>query len=189
MPEEYRKQNPNKYSNLLNNKDKLLSPFDIYATIRDLSCLRSQESVRSISLFNKIPSNRTCENIDISNYFCTCRDWNSLDEKSHLVLQASKYTLEYINSLIKPYNECKTLTLDAVLLSKFYEFNNIFYILLKLKTAPNAAIYELQVEYSNNRFQIAKSADISRLDSYKSQSFCIEKLKSKIDLRKFCNCK
>lgn len=39
LPNQFKLSHPDKVKNLKANKDKLTSPFDIYATIRDLTCL------------------------------------------------------------------------------------------------------------------------------------------------------
>ena len=189
LPEDYKNNNPSKFLNLKKNRNRLLTPFDVHETIRELTCLDSKESIRSISLLNIIPSNRTCESIGISQHFCSCIDWYKLDIKSDLAQDAAKFTVNFMNDLIKLENSCKTLYLENILSSKSYILNDIIYIFLKIETSPNFGIYELQVEYSNKKFSIRASNDISRINSYESQSFCHYKLKGFVDLRKFCDCK
>lgn len=181
--------NPLKYSNLLQNRNKLLTPFDIHATIRDLSCLESKESNRSISLLNSIPSNRTCESIGISQHYCLCLEWFHLNSTSPLAENAAKFTIKYLNSLTKQFTECKKLQLESILSSQLSSIGEIIYILLKITTFPNQAMYELQVEYLKKDFIIRSPDEITRINSYRTESFCHDKLSSLIDIRKFCSCK
>jgi hypothetical protein len=72
--------NRNKYKNLKKNAHLLTTAFDIHATIRDLTCVESKETLsnkmndlaRSISLLKKISPERNCDHIGISEHFCTC---------------------------------------------------------------------------------------------------------------------
>jgi hypothetical protein len=58
LPEEYKLNNPNKFNNLKINTNLLTSPFDIYATVRDLTCLnpinkkqRNRSSLKTRDVF------------------------------------------------------------------------------------------------------------------------------------------
>ena len=76
LPQKYREKYPEKYNGLKINAQLLTSPFDIYATVRDLANLKPTTknalfSNRSISLLSRMP-NRNCELIGISEHFCSC---------------------------------------------------------------------------------------------------------------------
>jgi hypothetical protein len=95
LPETFRLKHRQKYENLMRNAQQLTSPLDIYATLRDVSCLapapiNAKNPLRSISLLDKIPENRTCKEIDISLHYCICElDWVLLNVQD----SANKYTL------------------------------------------------------------------------------------------------
>ena len=76
LPQSYREKYLEKYNNLKINSLRLTSPFDIHATVRELTGLQPilpnvHLSNRSISLLSRMPE-RNCENIGISEHFCTC---------------------------------------------------------------------------------------------------------------------
>lgn len=188
----------------MKNKDKLLSPFDIHATIRDLTCLKNSVSnenehrkyKRSISLLDDIPSERTCNDIGISQHFCSCVKWINMDIENELSQLASIHTIDYINSLTKPFKNCALQTLKKIYSVSFLLVDNQFKFRIKILTAPNDAIYEAQLQFShslfpffdNKKFSIDSPNHISRLNRYGSQAICTEKFDSPIDLRKFCYC-
>ena len=126
LPEKYKLNNPIKYNNLKMNTKLLTSPFDIYSTVRDLTCLDSitnkQFPMRSISLFNKIPIERNCEHIGISDHFCTCvQDWKTESISSSLAVKAAKFTVSVINQIIEPASsQCTELSFWKVI--SFYYF-------------------------------------------------------------------
>ncbi len=70
LPPEYKKANPEKYQNLLRNSEQLTTAFDIHETIRELSCIKPKPSIRSISILNKIPITRNCDEMGISLHYC-----------------------------------------------------------------------------------------------------------------------
>jgi hypothetical protein len=76
LPQLYREKYPDQYNNLKISSNRLTSPFDIYATVRDLTGLppilpKLQLAKRSISLLARMPE-RDCQDIGISEHFCTC---------------------------------------------------------------------------------------------------------------------
>ncbi|KHJ87428.1 hypothetical protein OESDEN_12799, partial [Oesophagostomum dentatum] len=83
LPAKFRKseQGRQMYANLLSNRDRLTTPFDIHATLwdilhvpEDLSSVQDA-SKRSLSLFRPIPEHRTCTQAGISAHWCTCLNW------------------------------------------------------------------------------------------------------------------
>ncbi|KAI1703850.1 sulfatase domain-containing protein [Ditylenchus destructor] len=81
LPERFKTDHPAEYGNLLLNKNRLTSNFDIYETLMDtLAFSGIQDSSRSrrmqppagISLFDKIPVDRSCEDARIPPQFCCC---------------------------------------------------------------------------------------------------------------------
>uniref|UniRef100_A0A912MTU6 DUF229 domain containing protein n=1 Tax=Haemonchus contortus TaxID=6289 RepID=A0A912MTU6_HAECO len=80
LPTDFEKFYPNEYANFLENKWKLTSNFDIHQTLRDIVLMRfgtertsgTASTGRGISLFDKIPSKRSCRDAYIAENFCTC---------------------------------------------------------------------------------------------------------------------
>jgi len=209
LPDEYKLANPDKYSNLKINTNLLTSPFDIYATVRDLTCLDSinnkepSDLDRSISLLNKISSARNCEHIGISDHFCTCvQKWQSIPVTNGLAIQCVTFILDSINHFIKPVDDkCEKLLLKEVLSFEMLKKNNKLLFKIQFQSYPNNGIYETLLtnefnqenEFNSGHFSITSRNDISRIDSYGEQPKCISDFGKNptelLDIRKFCFCK
>ena len=68
---------PNLIKNLINNKHRLSTPFDLHETLQSVLNIYKAEKVvkytdRGISLLNIIPVNRTCQSAGIEIHWCTC---------------------------------------------------------------------------------------------------------------------
>ena len=66
FPEWFKKEFSDQYKNFQKNVHRLTTPFDIHATLKDILYLQQQKPLhkplhsRAISLFDKIPENRSC---------------------------------------------------------------------------------------------------------------------------------
>lgn len=190
------------------NSKLLTSPFDIYSTIRDLTCLNPVLSNlnypnRSISLLNKISPHRNCEHIGISDHFCTCvQNWQKLAINKDEVRSAAAFTINSINKMILLENElCFELSLKQIISAEILQkdFGQIYKI--QFITSPNSGIYETMLingimdgyEFISDAFSIKSRNDISRIDSYGEQPLCIADFSNNptelLDIRKFCFCK
>jgi hypothetical protein len=211
LPNEYKLNNKDKYNNLKLNTKLLTSPFDIHATIRDLTCLPKHKTNeilfknRSISLLDEINPNRQCDDIGISEHFCTCeKNWIKLNSKSNKVINSVEFTIDSINHISAKYRHlCMKLTLKEIISSEsVLNKNYIELIKIQFVTSPNNGTYESIVysksiesfEFKSNTFSIRSKNDISRIDSYGEQPRCVSNLTSasnpneNLDLRKFCFC-
>ncbi|EYB84590.1 hypothetical protein Y032_0314g2247 [Ancylostoma ceylanicum] len=116
------------YTNLLDNKDRLSTPFDIHATLMDILHLpkdlttMQDASKRSLSLFRPIPEDRTCAQAGIDPHWCTCLNWEDAmgtDEDKALSQKLSLAIVDVINKQLKDvFHLCAKLSLKEVLESK-----------------------------------------------------------------------
>jgi hypothetical protein len=181
LPEEYKINNPNKFNNLKINTNLLTSPFDIYATVRDLTCLQTinknkNNLERSISLLEEISPKRNCENIGISEHFCTClQDWHAVDLKNQLIKDAAFFSVAKMNEILAPAsNLCHNLVLSEILSAEKLLKNKQTQIKIQFITYPNWGVYETLVfnsqidnfEFKSSNFSIRSRNDISRINSY-----------------------
>ena len=210
LPEKYKKNNPDKYNNFKINSKLLTTPFDIYSTVRDLTCLDQKNNIlkgsnrlkRSISLMTKISPKRTCEHIGISDHYCTCvQNWVYLDINSTNVFEAVNFIIKSINQITDIAKDlCLKLSLEQIISAEYLikNFKRIFKI--QFITSPNKGVYEAVVydqlikefEFISNKLSIKSRNEISRINSYGEQPFCIEDFENPaniLDLRKFCFCK
>ena len=79
IPKKFRLKYPEKFENFVENRNRLTSNFDVHETFKDILSLTTEESYEKktkhgISLFEKIPKSRTCEEAIIPENFCVCME-------------------------------------------------------------------------------------------------------------------
>ncbi|KAJ1371926.1 hypothetical protein KIN20_033975 [Parelaphostrongylus tenuis] len=130
LPEKFREtENGRKmYENLLRNKDRLTTPFDIHATLMDIlhmpSDLTTEQDAkqRSLSVFRPIPENRTCAQAGVEPHWCTCLNWqnalNTPDERA-MAEKLARAVVVVINRQLKNvFHLCAKLTFEGLLDAK-----------------------------------------------------------------------
>ena len=108
LPED---SDPKWRDNLNSNQDKLVSNFDIHLTIKRLlnSSYEPESTQRSpISVVDEIPSNRTCAEAGVPEYYCVCIPETYLPIRSEVVQNAARSLLKKINHIVAPFrNICE----------------------------------------------------------------------------------
>lgn len=200
LPESYAKKNPERFKNLRQNSQQLTTPFDIHETIRELSCTKKKDrkkEIRSISLLDKIPLNRTCQTIGLSVHYCVCdQNWIFLDVTEKFSKQSAEYVVTYLNKeLYKAKEYCLPLRLNKLNYVKKAKIAGEVYFKINLVTVPNNAKYEALVKFNQieKKLHIKSPDSVSRLDAYGAQPKCLENVPTSknlnVDLRKFCLCR
>uniref|UniRef100_A0AC35U4Z7 Sulfatase domain-containing protein n=1 Tax=Rhabditophanes sp. KR3021 TaxID=114890 RepID=A0AC35U4Z7_9BILA len=95
------------HDNLLKNKDKLSSPFDMHQTLLDILNVPTNKelttpqltSKRSLSLFREIPSSRTCFDAGIEKHWCSCMKWENVPNKPFYVQGVKAMANAFINKV------------------------------------------------------------------------------------------
>lgn len=202
LPSTFRKDYPQKYKNLLANRNRLTSPFDLYATIQDIlygRVLRTPEGCPMCdSLFKRVPLNRSCEDAAINSHWCTCsssHESTSLSVNDTTIVSYVNNAIRLINGFLKKHSHqtsvdtyCATLTL-AEIVSVRKRYQSVRSSLTKLEeyvivfqTKPSGALFEATFQ-KDVEFQNIDA--ISRINMYGNQSSC---LKTNGGLRLFCFC-
>ena len=207
--------NTSYHYNAKQNENKLIGAFDIYQTLRHFKLMntqfekdldRSQFSVndkyirysRGISLFERIPVNRSCEDALIPHQFCLCFEENTITnvefetERNITISYVTNVFLIFVNNLIKDVSEkCKEFQFDKVneirryiIDARFAQYK--FIILLQ----PGNALFEVLINVDLTRTLKDKNfisvlGNVIRLSLYGHQSFCIN---DKV-LERFCYCR
>ncbi|CAI4222045.1 unnamed protein product [Auanema sp. JU1783] len=116
--------------NLIRNKEKLSTPFDLHATLMDilytpiLSDLTSVQSgkERSLSLFRPIPESRTCDTAGIEPHWCTCLNWVDAlktSEDKEVSYKLANHVVSAINGELANVTElCAPLKLKELIYAK-----------------------------------------------------------------------
>ncbi|XP_065211168.1 uncharacterized protein LOC135839195 [Planococcus citri] len=196
IPPSFKSTYPQKYANLVANKNRLSSTYDLYATMLDIlygKVPRKPVGCPSCdTLFKKIPEDRSCENASIGEHWCACYDdLKQVSVNEAVVLKAAVATIHRINKFIdenRNYTSkgkrCASLKLDKMVSvhSKFSESLNSTNYLIIFAVKPGGAIFEATVQHKTD-FEVSDS--ISRINQYGNQSSCV---RSNSILKKYCYC-
>ncbi|CAH8595520.1 unnamed protein product [Schistosoma turkestanicum] len=130
-PKMFREKWSVQWSNLKYNQNRLITLFDIHATLRDLLMNQLKLTIannnnnnnfiekfnkiqmnwftnptRGITLFKQIPLNRNCHDAYISSHWCVCLKWITLENIDHLTLFTSnELIVKSINAIIHRINQ------------------------------------------------------------------------------------
>ncbi|XP_050306730.1 uncharacterized protein LOC126743604 isoform X2 [Anthonomus grandis grandis] len=218
FPEWFEREYPKAFSNFKENANKLTTPFDIYATLRDVIHLRytgvADITERGVSLFTKIPQERSCAHAFIEPHWCACLEWENVPLTDPITGRLTKHFLKTVNNITADYrNICEELFIRDLFWitklapnKKFLKFNhnadidgfiadmsakmrvkeNLYQI--KLSLTPGNSIFEASLSHNLDSDRIdLKISDISRINMYKAQATCVEP--NLPHLRKYCFCK
>ena len=118
--------------NLKNNVNRLTTPFDIHSTLSSLANMNKVDyeiknftKQRNISLFNLIPTQRTCDDLNLEAHWCSCLDWKDIDINADIIQQATNYTINNINQQLLEVknNLCHQLQLDSIQNAQIHQPN------------------------------------------------------------------
>ena len=195
--------------NVQNNKNKLVTSFDIYQTLRHFLHLNKNylkeldpsqfmindmntRHLRGISLLEQIPTNRSCRDAFIPENFCSCNRKPSINEKEFNNLtnitfeQVKKFLLNYINNLTKKNrNKCKLLIFER--LDRVFEF---FHATIKdlynfsFSLQPIDASFQAVIKINKTNNNLSLYGKVVRLTSFGNNSNCINDK----NLKLFCHC-
>uniref|UniRef100_A0A0N5C4A9 Sulfatase domain-containing protein n=1 Tax=Strongyloides papillosus TaxID=174720 RepID=A0A0N5C4A9_STREA len=129
LPEEFNNTEYKKriLENLTNNRNALITPFDIYTTLLDIisipndSELKKTQSLnkRNLSIIKPIDKNRDCFNAQIEKTWCACTEWKDIsndDNYNNIINVLTNKYMEEINKLLQPQIKyCSLLKLDKIL--------------------------------------------------------------------------
>ncbi|XP_043284844.1 uncharacterized protein [Venturia canescens] len=218
FPPWFKQVHPTAYANFVYNTRHLTSPFDIHRTLESILKFETPKEGdtrdRAISLFNKIPLERTCADAFIEPHWCACLSWQEVPITDPTVTLAAKHFVQFLNSYTEEHrNICEVLRLDKILWSskliptkgllnfkksgdkdgfvgdfsaKTALMSEVYQV--KVKTEPGGALFEASITHDvqKNAFQ-TKISDVSRINKYGTQARCVDK--EFHDLRKYCYCK
>ncbi|KDR15450.1 uncharacterized protein LOC110833590 isoform X2 [Zootermopsis nevadensis] len=197
IPLWYRQQHPEIEKNLVTNRDRLTSPYDIHMTLRDI-LRQNRESVENTkdlssingsagcpkctSLFGEVPYDRSCGDAGINPHWCTCNQYQTLSTTGDTVQSVAKFVLSEIQSqLLKTVNrtqilkKCSDLRLNRLVnvRGRVHDQSEHKEYVVMIETLPGGALFEATVRQfiKNNTFQML--GIVSRINAYWSQSICI----------------
>ena len=213
LPPKLIKKYPEMYTNLKINSKRLTTPFDIHETLDDVVSFKGVAKVdghvsRGISLFQEVPSDRTCAQAEIPTHWCLCLQWAPMDANHPMAIAASRAFIKYINQLTSIRRDlCEELSIDTVVRAETYSVHQDLlhykgmspYFVpsirakemlyqIQVMTSPGGALFESTVTYSVSQGTYAAKSDaISRINMYGEQSHCITDQLPR--LGPYCYCK
>ncbi len=209
FPPWFRRKYANAVKNLVDNASKLTTHFDLHETLLDFTNLtrldkgeldRRSSTVdgrRSQSLFLPAFGNRTCSQLGIPDNYCACQyDVRQVNVTDPTVRNAAMELENCLNKYLEGHAECAKLKVKSVenanlkmamkgtggSNSSDTEWYNDLVIIVA--TQPGTGLFEGTVRYSNTTNSYTVIGQISRINTYRGESLCIE---DKI-LKLYCYC-
>ena len=182
------------------NAKRLLTGFDIYATLADIIDAKDV-NIKGISLLQNIPNNRTCTSLKIAPQFCICeRESHKLDPQSAIAQQLGDYIIGYMNDVLEDRREhCAVLRLDEsvplnvkqIMIPSTSEKVRAYKLTFRTLPGKGKFFVYLQVDDTSGVRKITNMSNyIYRMNSYKDQAWCAPKLHNLHQrLLRFCYCK
>ncbi|GBL97185.1 hypothetical protein AVEN_144621-1 [Araneus ventricosus] len=215
VPKWFLDQYPEIAKNLQINQDRLMTLFDIHATMLhqlDLSKTQTERSKRTLgrSLFEEISPNRTCDDAYIQTHWCPCQEFDIVDSNSPEAINASQAIMNDINSKLEPFQKvCEVLEVDTIMDARVGKANDLLLQYLRTENEViNKTVYVGDEVAPLDDYMITLVAKpggaifegtvrhnaednsysvlgLSRISMYGTTSWCIDSQKLKI----FCYCK
>ena len=201
------------HRNLVANRHKLVTHFDVYKTLRHFAHLSSStdsssaecrrrfatsdaevRSLRGISLFeDSLPTNRSCQDALVPNVFCVCDQKSEMAEEEfkadtgHSFAEVNERSIKAINEKTSAFrDECEPFTFIKLMSAHKRILTVQFFYEFKYLVQPDDAIF---VVYYRYQFVDVKRLDIYlkivRLSKYGRQSDCM----TEKEYYGFCFCK
>jgi hypothetical protein len=149
-------------------------------------------SKRGVSLFEDIPTSRTCTDALIPNIFCNCNIYVEISEEKfkidtdmkHDFNSSSRFILDHINNLTNHVrDQCVLFELVKIISVKKILTDNIEYYEFYLLFQPGNAIFKANLVYNDAVLYVYEN--IIRISLYRNQSACLKDYR----LAGFCYCK
>ncbi|KAL7739162.1 hypothetical protein ACLKA6_010383 [Drosophila palustris] len=206
LPPWYRRKHPEVARALELNQRRLSTPYDLHLTLKHLlqllhprlSFFEGPHCMGCQSLLHILPENRSCQDATIPVHWCTCELYKQVPVSQRLQDLARLVVYRINKYLIKMNHEkqCYHLNLRKLLLAEHRQFfndqgrevdspNGLDYYRFKFTTKPNGGLFRATL--STNRddsYVVIREEFITRLNSYREDSYCVHDRTSK----KFCAC-
>ncbi|XP_051862863.1 uncharacterized protein LOC127565943 [Drosophila albomicans] len=199
LPIWFREKYPQFTLGLQRNKNRLTSPYDIYATLRHILELETPQEKLPLpegcpkchSVFFEAAASRSCKDVAIDPHWCTCQDYEKIAVDEPTAVQIAKQLVKATNDYLIAQNLtelCETLRLtniQSVLRDKNLDTAKTEFYLIRYEAEPAECLFEASTTWNNATNRIAVTVpEISRLTAYSQVSECVKDAIAK----KFCIC-
>lgn len=204
-PEWLKRRFPLAMSNFERNARSLITTFDLHETLKDVIHLDRLTDAnvrnrtlyltneRGISLFLPIPQNRNCKTAEIKQHYCLCNELKSVSTHESAIQEAASFAVDRINELIKPYPQCRVLSLQSVRTayrakSSTYRGNyRVSQVMVRLKTTPGDGNFDATVlitMLNGEKTDMKLGGPVTRTDRYAHQAYCVQNYR----IEMYCYC-
>ncbi|XP_013145935.1 PREDICTED: uncharacterized protein LOC106109079 [Papilio polytes] len=194
IPDIFKLNHPNIMEALKINQFRLITPYDVYLTIRNVNQIPigskkgSEGCPKCQSLFDVVNPNRTCQDVAVHDKWCSCHELYPL-HKDNERTKTVQFVVNHIKSIIatvktKNCYTCTSLSLGKVNRIHYYydkERINIYYV-VAITLTPGNMSYEAIVMKDKSRFHLI--GQISVISPYKNFGKCTIQDKDRL----FCVC-
>ncbi|KAL4236570.1 hypothetical protein ACF0H5_004955 [Mactra antiquata] len=212
LPPSLRMSHPNIVKNLLENEKRLTTHYDVYATLLDIlngsynspSKHFVNDKLRGLSLFGKIPADRSCQEAAIPEHYCVCYKAQNIsvgsDPNHH---KMASEVVRKVNHLLSGKPACAILSLNKLLsIQKINEASlteirpdarRVIHPRPQVDTREKYTII-VETEPGGGQFYATVIKDgpwihvldeLDRVNRYNNQSYCVTEHK----LKPLCYCK
>lgn len=205
FPPWFQKKFPNLVNNFKKNKHKLTSPYDLHMTLQHLFVLSgfnrtvvpSQGCPKCQSLLEEVSSERSCEDVGVTDHWCTCAGYKNIKLKASAQKSLDSFVVAAIDRILneggnETAHKCANYYVKRLIsLSEAqklaYKKDKVNHLLYKFETFPKAQ-FEATIAYkgdvNDGQFKDVVG-EISRLDMYAPHSYCV----SDTRMKKYCYCR
>lgn len=181
LPDSYFEDNPDALKSLRVNSRRLVTVYDIYATLKELvdpwGESRTTKTRHGYSLLsNVIPGDRTCKDAGINYQFCECYESHSYIEESEVLHSFTKFVTSELNRYVLEYlgpDLCHEWAVDRVRsfarLSEGDEWTDYYKATMQMTPF---GLFEMTAELKQSSQSWVLAPDIVRIDWYSPHTKC-----------------
>ncbi|CAH0720680.1 unnamed protein product, partial [Brenthis ino] len=198
VPQTYKDIYFKEYNNMVLNQNRLVTPYDVRLTLGDIMVsstntipkINTEACSKCVSIFNEIPPERSCKDVNVEDKWCTCHKLESISENDLDTHRSLQLSVSYLQDKMKNIPtiscmECIVLKLKKVLRAHTYrdESSNSTYFVLAFVLTPGDVGYEATIVKRNNEFIIMQPT--YTISSYNARGSCV----IEPNHRSYCICK
>ncbi|XP_023950355.1 uncharacterized protein LOC112054717 isoform X2 [Bicyclus anynana] len=195
-PTTFKMNYPDKLKSLLINQFRLITPYDLFDTLFEISKLADCDEVENEaadpnhnSIFSVISPNRTCQDVGIHDKWCSCHNLYPLDAEDAEGIRSVHFAVSHIVSVMQTIKtkrcwSCTHLSLKNVSRIHFYYDKNKIniYFVVAFSMSPMNIFYEATVLHKDSQMYLVGSVSI--ISPYKGFGDCTIKHEDRI----YCVC-
>ncbi|KAH6940198.1 hypothetical protein HPB50_026320 [Hyalomma asiaticum] len=191
LPKRFLREYPQAVVQLEVNQRRLVTPYDLHATLLSLPKLPAfnpEPTNKGLNLFGEIPPERTCADAFIAPEFCACTGSASDTLDPGVMLSFSRYAVSYINALATLYfpGKCVRWNLDSLDEASALGGRIAGKLLLRVQlTVTPKAHFEVYGTLRSASFDDKHVDFVQRLDRFSNETTCLPDS----SWQKVCMCK